>query len=205
MRGYTKNWARSVQPFWRLLDTNKQTDKQKNKQTDKPNLYIDSPFVLKLINTMRNFFPKFYFHDYSKLFLIRTFWRNSIRFATPWRSFKKLCWQSRKIRFLLTVILSWADFTASSWEQDRFRTTRFRTFRLYVLTPNPSYDPPLLVNLNISWINNLLIILDWNLVWFQQTLLFLNPTFHKKNFFFSLLVVRGRKFVLVILQHCVPC
>jgi len=32
-----KIWARSVQPFWRLLDTNKQTDKQ----TDKPNLYID--------------------------------------------------------------------------------------------------------------------------------------------------------------------
>ena len=30
-------WARSVQPFWRLLDTNKQT----NKQTDNPNLYID--------------------------------------------------------------------------------------------------------------------------------------------------------------------
>ena len=35
-----KIWARSVQPFWRLLDTNRQTDKQ----TDKPNLYIDSPF-----------------------------------------------------------------------------------------------------------------------------------------------------------------
>jgi len=32
-----KIWARSVQPFWRLLDTNKQTDTQ----TDKPNLYID--------------------------------------------------------------------------------------------------------------------------------------------------------------------
>ena len=32
-----KIWARSVQPFWRLLDTNRQT----NKQTDKPNLYID--------------------------------------------------------------------------------------------------------------------------------------------------------------------
>ena len=32
-----KIWARSVQPFWLLLDTNKQT----NKQTDKPNLYID--------------------------------------------------------------------------------------------------------------------------------------------------------------------
>ena len=29
--------ARSVQPFWRLLDTNKQTPKQ----TDKPNFYID--------------------------------------------------------------------------------------------------------------------------------------------------------------------
>ena len=29
-----KIWARSVKPFWRLLDT--------NKQTDKPNLYIDS-------------------------------------------------------------------------------------------------------------------------------------------------------------------
>ena len=28
-----KIWARSVQPFWRLLDT--------NKQIDKPNLYID--------------------------------------------------------------------------------------------------------------------------------------------------------------------
>ena len=32
-----KIWARSVQSFWRLLDTNRQT----NKQTDKPNLYID--------------------------------------------------------------------------------------------------------------------------------------------------------------------
>ena len=32
-----KIWARSVQPFWRLLDTNKQTPGQ----TDKPNLYID--------------------------------------------------------------------------------------------------------------------------------------------------------------------
>ena len=36
-----KIWARSVQPFWRLLDTNKQTNKQSNKQTDKSNLYID--------------------------------------------------------------------------------------------------------------------------------------------------------------------
>ena len=40
-----KIWARSVQPFWRLLDTNKQTNKQTNRQTDrqtdKPNLYID--------------------------------------------------------------------------------------------------------------------------------------------------------------------
>ena len=33
----TKIWARSVQPFWRLLDANKQTDRQ----TNKPNLYID--------------------------------------------------------------------------------------------------------------------------------------------------------------------
>ena len=36
-----KIWARSVQPFWRLLETNKQTNKQTPKQTDKPNLYID--------------------------------------------------------------------------------------------------------------------------------------------------------------------
>ena len=36
-----KIWARSVQPFWRLLDTNKQTDRQTDKQTDKPNLYIE--------------------------------------------------------------------------------------------------------------------------------------------------------------------
>ena len=32
-----KIWARSVQPFWHLLDTNKQT----NRHPDKPNLYID--------------------------------------------------------------------------------------------------------------------------------------------------------------------
>ena len=36
-----KIWARSVQPFWRLLDTNRQT----NRQTDKPNLYIDGVCV----------------------------------------------------------------------------------------------------------------------------------------------------------------
>ena len=36
-----KIWARSFQPFWRLLDTNKQTNKHTDKQTDKPNLYID--------------------------------------------------------------------------------------------------------------------------------------------------------------------
>ena len=32
-----KMWARSVQPFWRLLDTNGQT----NRQTNKLSLYID--------------------------------------------------------------------------------------------------------------------------------------------------------------------
>ena len=32
-----KNWARSVQPFRRLLDT--------NRQTDKPNLYIDKNYL----------------------------------------------------------------------------------------------------------------------------------------------------------------
>ena len=35
-----KIWARSVQPFWSLLDTIKQT----NTQTDKLNLYIDNTF-----------------------------------------------------------------------------------------------------------------------------------------------------------------
>ena len=39
-----KIWARSVQPFWRLLDTNKQTNTQTDRQTDKPNLYIDVIF-----------------------------------------------------------------------------------------------------------------------------------------------------------------
>ena len=34
---FQKFMARYIQPFRRLLDTNKQT----NKQTDKPNLYID--------------------------------------------------------------------------------------------------------------------------------------------------------------------
>ena len=42
-----KIWARSVQPFRRLLDTNKQT----NKQTDKPNLYIDAIYTIYNIKT----------------------------------------------------------------------------------------------------------------------------------------------------------
>ena len=29
---HKKIWARSVQPFWRLLDTNKQTDRQTDRQ-----------------------------------------------------------------------------------------------------------------------------------------------------------------------------
>ena len=43
--GPQKIWGWSVQPFWRLLDTNKQTDKQ----TDKPNLYIDKRLSLNSI------------------------------------------------------------------------------------------------------------------------------------------------------------
>ena len=35
-----KIWARSVQPFWRLLDTNRQTDKQTNRQTDRQAKFI---------------------------------------------------------------------------------------------------------------------------------------------------------------------
>ena len=46
-----KIWARSVQPFWRLLDTNKQTDKQ----TDKPNLYIDWQYITWLCNKSNTF------------------------------------------------------------------------------------------------------------------------------------------------------
>ena len=41
-----KNWTRSVQPFWRLLDT--------NKQTDKPNLYIDIQGKSKLKVDFKN-------------------------------------------------------------------------------------------------------------------------------------------------------
>ena len=41
----TKIWARSVQPFWRLLDTNKQTPKQ----TDKPNLFIEDGFNFDIL------------------------------------------------------------------------------------------------------------------------------------------------------------
>jgi len=43
-----KIWAWSVQPFWRLLDT--------NKQTDKPNLYIEDErkFLLFIDRTMIN-------------------------------------------------------------------------------------------------------------------------------------------------------
>ena len=44
-----KIWARSVQPFSRLLDTNGQTDKQ----TDKPNLYIDKITVSSISVTDR--------------------------------------------------------------------------------------------------------------------------------------------------------
>jgi len=39
-----KIWARSVQLFWRLLDTNRQTDRQ----TDKPNLYIDYYSIISI-------------------------------------------------------------------------------------------------------------------------------------------------------------
>ena len=39
-----KFWAQSVQPFWRLFDTNKQT----YKQTDKPNLQIDYYLPVKI-------------------------------------------------------------------------------------------------------------------------------------------------------------
>ena len=47
-------WVRSVQPFWRLLDT--------NKQTDKPNLYVDekisimSDFFLALLHQSKSHF-----------------------------------------------------------------------------------------------------------------------------------------------------
>ena len=51
-----KIWARSVQPFWRLLDSNRQTDKQ----TDKPNLYIEVKLILQMFqlgseNPRKNF------------------------------------------------------------------------------------------------------------------------------------------------------
>ena len=31
-----------VQPFWRLLDTNRQTNRQTPRQTDKQSMYIDA-------------------------------------------------------------------------------------------------------------------------------------------------------------------
>ena len=37
-----KIWARSMQPFWRLLDT--------NKQTDKTNLYIIDYWAISIVN-----------------------------------------------------------------------------------------------------------------------------------------------------------
>ena len=48
-----KIWARSVQPFWRLLNTNKHHNKQKNKQTDKPNLYIDDTADKKPVYSLK--------------------------------------------------------------------------------------------------------------------------------------------------------
>ena len=45
-----KIWARSVQPFWRLLDTNKQTDTQTPKQTDR-----QAKFIYRLRTHIRMF------------------------------------------------------------------------------------------------------------------------------------------------------
>ena len=52
-----KIWARSVQPFWRLLDTNRQTDRQTNKQTDKPNLYIEDMMLNRTAIAISNDSP----------------------------------------------------------------------------------------------------------------------------------------------------
>ena len=64
-----KIWTRSVQPFWRLLDTNRQT----NRQTDKPNLYIDSennvPFVFVIIKKWLFFLKIWKKCPHSKFFL----------------------------------------------------------------------------------------------------------------------------------------
>ena len=60
MRGPTKIWARSVQPFRRLLDT--------NKQTDKPNLYIDKTFWLAIDKIMILLLPDLYLVNYDIVF-----------------------------------------------------------------------------------------------------------------------------------------
>ena len=71
-------WARSVQPFWRLLDTNKQTDKQ----TDKPNLYIDDIIKLQILRYQSREFHKFFLginccsyntHGFHEIFAFRIF------------------------------------------------------------------------------------------------------------------------------------
>ena len=53
-----KIWARSVQPFCRLLDTNRQTDTK----TDKPNLYIDRyiTFLKSPIDTANSNMQKYF-------------------------------------------------------------------------------------------------------------------------------------------------
>ena len=58
--------ARSVQPFWRLLDKNKQTNRQTDKQIDKPNLYIDRYIGRRwLLLVIRNYLAAIYvFYTY---------------------------------------------------------------------------------------------------------------------------------------------
>ena len=72
-----KIWARSVQPFWRLLDTNRQTDRQTPKQTDKPNLYIDG--LYKYIYIIYIFFKKYIF-IYMLDIADQTTWQNLLNF-----------------------------------------------------------------------------------------------------------------------------
>ena len=62
MEGPTQIWARSVQTLGRLLDTNKQTPKPTNKQTDNPNLYIediDTSLGTSVAQGTRSYFPSF--------------------------------------------------------------------------------------------------------------------------------------------------
>ena len=81
-----KIWGWSVQPFWRFLDTNKQTDKQ----TDKPNLFID-------IDENTKFYSRKWWALGWKAINGENIWRWSLNDVTPSQDGKYIMYRYKSL------------------------------------------------------------------------------------------------------------